>query len=706
MKSTKRDFLKKLGAISTAGLVGQRTTSNVSAQERGGKSAEDNTNNSRTYGQYGGGPGNLSNFDSQNSPEGIEEIEAVESIYGLAADVHAPITGTEGQIYVGGALRGTEEGENPDNHKSIIVGSEGDSHIIDTTLTSNNGLITENNNAIIGDAERTRKIDIDTAETLRAIEGSNRATTSMIENEDDYLRAFKSIGGGIGEIDLEEFEQIEEYDNMGRNPPPTGFAPFDGGDRFAIGIGGGTGVVGVYNSESKEIEAKNSGSTTQWYQAPISVTEDFMVASLDGDAEDSGLEILDLTNLDQEDNQLDVIDKLKGEGELGHIRGSSAVVDNEDNTYSIFNVDTDGEAFGYTLDLDEEELYQNWRKELDGEGFDVVSWGDKVIFGTDEEVAGFTHEGDEEFRNSDISGRPGMPHMDEEDGEYWIPVANTDGTLYKAHMQMFEPSVEFGDITVTEHEENEGVVSQTPIAGQDAVVEAEIEVENTEIEQVEVSDLLYREDESEDYESILEGELIEPSNDHNKIEISGSDLDEEGLYKVVLEAEYESGGEVEKTQETKEFEAAPKINYGGNYAKDTTGDGKLNDLEGNGFDLQDIQSFYYAFKNMDNPDNNSELQQGIEEHPERFDYDDDYTEDSEIDIFDAQELFNQYMNENSASQVSDGVDSEYLEDSYGELSDTEREWSSEKSLEKRFEGLFKDVDNRVKEGRSLEATTT
>lgn len=82
---------------------------------------------------------------------------------------------------------------------------------------------------------------------------------------------------------------------------------------------------------------------------------------------------------------------------------------------------------------------------------------------------------------------------------------------------------------------------------------------------------------------------------------------------------------------TEELEA-PDVTGDGNPATDTTGDGLLNDVNGDGdFDIFDIQALF-QHRNSEVVQNNTEL----------F----DFTGDGDVDIFDAQELFNLFRAQN------------------------------------------------------------
>jgi len=163
------------------------------------------------------------------------------------------------------------------------------------------------------------------------------------------------------------------------------------------------------------------------------------------------------------------------------------------------------------------------------ENTDIVGFGDLLAVGSDHGFAVLNYDGEVVEERDDVAGRPGMPYIDEEEEEYWLPVADPDGGVHIVNLETID--VEVPDASYS-------VDTGTGILGDEVLLETNVDAESYE------------------WKLSLDGETIaseEDTTEWDTTEAIAEYLGGEPVEELQLQAELTVGNEAGEDTETKSF---------------------------------------------------------------------------------------------------------------------------------------------------------
>jgi hypothetical protein len=228
---TRRELLKDAGALAVGGAVGGAAASTGGFDRLRRLFGDDTPPVSLTpvarvtaqspsdpnYGQYRGGPGNRGVKESSLSPVGVENVE--KHFEGKRIE-RPPVTSTDGKVAAPGV-----------GAMYVLDLETGEETTLPATGETSFPIFDNAGHIIYGDTQKTRKADLETENVVAEIPDSNRV---IIKNYDG--KAYRGKSGGLGEIDIQNFNE-NELNELTSSPSGPAIAVYDDGKKLVTNQG-------------------------------------------------------------------------------------------------------------------------------------------------------------------------------------------------------------------------------------------------------------------------------------------------------------------------------------------------------------------------------------------------------------------------------------------------------------------------------------
>jgi len=343
--------------------------------------------------QYRGGPMNQGYLETTESPVGVKNIETVFDGTPIA---RAPITNSNGKM-----AGITENG--------VVFADINGTEINSASLIGepNHGLW-HNGDYIVGDAEKTAKINPDTGQIISQIDRANQG--SILKTEEAL---YTDMPGAVQKIDPDTMEPIQTYDTG-----PTSSRSINMIEEDNVLVSNAP-DPNAFDTENNQQIDQISAHLHPW----LSIDNDYVYCNTFDEIQARKIP-------KQQGEEFELVDT---EFLNGGTFGPPTVVSENGTTFLYSGTADEHDDLGYTVQgysFDGDTIEEEWRQEVPGTVAETMAVGDTLI-ASGRGVTGFNRHTGEKLFQEEILGRAGIPYQNK------IPVgdANNDDQMYILEME-------------------------------------------------------------------------------------------------------------------------------------------------------------------------------------------------------------------------------------------------------------------------------